>query len=92
MALSSQKLSEKTADKKTVLEYEQSYFNIIYTFFKYYISVNKLILPSVRILWYIRHEITRGVNMYISWVRIYVNSWRQIREISSYFVMYNKIR
>lgn len=38
MALSSQKLSEKTADKKTVLEYEQSYFNIIYTFFKYYIS------------------------------------------------------
>lgn len=23
---------------KTVLEYEQSYFNIIYTFFKYYIS------------------------------------------------------
>lgn len=38
IALSSQKLSEKTADKKTVLEYEQSYFNIIYTFFKYYIS------------------------------------------------------
>lgn len=59
--------------------------NIIY-------QINKLILPSVRILWYIRHEITRGVNMYISWVRIYVNSWRQIREISSYFVMYNKIR
>lgn len=50
--------------------------NIIY-------QINKLILPSVRILWYIRHEITRGVNMYISWVRIYVNLWRQIREISS---------
>lgn len=33
--------------------------NIIY-------QINKLILPSVRILWYIRHEITRGVNMYIS--------------------------
>lgn len=38
IALSSQELSEKTADKKTVIEYEQSYFNIIYTFFKYYIS------------------------------------------------------
>lgn len=33
--------------------------NIIY-------QINKLILPSVRILLYIRHEITRGVNMYIS--------------------------
>lgn len=34
----SQIIRKKTADKKTVLEYEQSYFNIIYTFFKYYIS------------------------------------------------------
>lgn len=47
IALSSKKLSEKTADKKTVLEYEQSYFNIIYTFFKYYIS-DKYADPTFR--------------------------------------------